>query len=410
MGCFKNAIQFVENPFHLIPSGIENVIQSVAPIALSALGQPELGAGLSAANAYANAPAGQGLGAGLKAGALNYGGSLLSGALGGGGSGTGGGSSIGGLGGSASGGSSSFLGDIGSSLSDAAKNVGNFTGIADVANGIGDAANNLGTSFSNTASDIGNATGLSDLYNSASTGINDLGNGLKSAANSVGNYIGVGNATDGFGNAIPRGSAADLLSGASNSTDGSGLLGSAGIVGRGITSLNNSIGGVGGSTGGSMGNSNGLGGTLATLAGGAGQALLNNQAKNDQLKQITAQQQNLNSFNPAGITSDPGYQFQYDQGLQGLQRQLAAAGGTQSGGALKAATQYGQNYANSAFNDYYNRWASQTGAENQLLANKGNVQANSLLGQGQDLSQTLTNAFNPQSSLASILGKKLLGA
>lgn len=153
----------------------------------------------------------------------------------------------------------------------------------------------------------------------------------------------------------------------------------------------------------------GLGRGLAAAAGGIGQAVLNNQAKNDQLKAIAGQQQNLNTFDPSGITQEPGYQFQYDQGLQGLQRQLAAGGGTQSGAALKAAQQYGQGYANNAFNDFYNRWAAKTGAQNQLLAGKGNVQSNSLLGQGQNLSQTLNNIFNPNQgfSLADLLKQKV---
>lgn len=149
----------------------------------------------------------------------------------------------------------------------------------------------------------------------------------------------------------------------------------------------------------------GLGRALAGAAGGVGQGLAINQAQKDQLKAIAGQQENLNSFDPSGITQDPGYQFQFDQGNQALQRQLAAAGGTQSGAALKAAQQYGQNYANTAFNDYYQRWANETGAQNQLLAGKGNVQSNAILGQGQNLSQTLNNVFNPGqgNSLADIL-------
>lgn len=395
---------FVENPFHLIPSGIENIIQGIAPIALTLAGQPELAAAYSGVNTVAN---GGSVGKGLLNAGLSYGGSQLGSALGGGGAGTstiGGGTSAGVGGGvsGAAGGGSSFFGDIGDGLSSAAKKIGDFTGITDVANGIENAANDVGSSFSDTVKGIGDTTGLSDIYNNASSGLNDIGNGitgafnglgggLKDAANGVGNYIGIGTAA---GSPI-----SDTIPGP---TQGTGLLGTAG---RAISSLNNSIGGT---TGGSVG-TNSLGGTLASLAGGVGQGILNNQAKNDQLKQIAAQQANLGTFDPSGITSDPGYQFQYDQGLQGLQRQLAAGGGTQSGAALKAATQYGQNYANNAFNDYYNRWANRTGAQNQLLANKGNVQANSLLGQGQDISQTLTNAFNPSAGLGNIFKKLLTG-
>lgn len=394
--------KFIENPFHLIPSGIESIIQRIAPIALTALGQPELAAAYSGINTVAN---GGSVGSGLLNAGLSYGGSKLGSALGGGGAGTGT-SSVGGAISGGAGGGSSFFGDIGDGIGSIGKKIGDFTGISDLAGGINSGLNDVGSFFNDTAKSIGDSTGLSDVYNSASSGINGLGSSLKSAANDVGNYIGVGNNLDGFGNAIPRGNAGDLLSGAAQPTNGSGLLGDLGLVGRGISSLNNSIGGS--TTGGNVGTTN-LGGTLATLAGGLGQGVLIDQAKKDQLKQIAAQQANLGTFDPSGITSDPGYQFQYDQGLQGLQRQLAAGGGTQSGAALKAAQQYGQNYANNAFNDYYNRWANQIGAQNQLLANKGNVQSSSLLGQGQNLSQTLTNAFNPQAgfSLADLLKQKV---
>lgn len=137
----------------------------------------------------------------------------------------------------------------------------------------------------------------------------------------------------------------------------------------------------------------GLAKALAGAAGGLGQGLAINQASEDLLKANRGQQQNLTTFDPSGITQDPGYQFQYDQGLQGLQRQLAAGGGTQSGAALKAAQQYGQNYANTAFDDYYRRWAEKTGAQNNLLANRGNIQSNALLGQGSNLSQSLSRIF-----------------
>ena len=60
--------------------------------------------------------------------------------------------------------------------------------------------------------------------------------------------------------------------------------------------------------------------------------------------------------NPSSITSTPGYQFQYDQGLQALSRSSAAAGqgaggtpgaGGGSGNFTTAAQQYGQNFASS---------------------------------------------------------------
>ena len=53
--------------------------------------------------------------------------------------------------------------------------------------------------------------------------------------------------------------------------------------------------------------------------------------------------------NPSSVTSLPGYQFNLDQGTQAVSRQMAAGqnlGSTAEGIAL---TQYGQNYASSAY-------------------------------------------------------------
>lgn len=69
-------------------------------------------------------------------------------------------------------------------------------------------------------------------------------------------------------------------------------------------------------------------------------------------------------FNPEDLASDEGYQFRLGQGMQGLQRQLAASGLGQSGAALKAAQEYGQGLASQEYGDAYNRWL----AQNQQLA------------------------------------------
>lgn len=55
------------------------------------------------------------------------------------------------------------------------------------------------------------------------------------------------------------------------------------------------------------------------------------------------------------VLSDPGYQFGMNQGQQALQRQFAARGGRVSGAAMKAATEYGTNYATTGFNAAYQR-------------------------------------------------------
>lgn len=52
------------------------------------------------------------------------------------------------------------------------------------------------------------------------------------------------------------------------------------------------------------------------------------------------------------IKSTPGYQFQFDQGNQALQRQQAAAGMLQSGNAMTAAVKYGQDFGMSYYDKY----------------------------------------------------------
>lgn len=55
------------------------------------------------------------------------------------------------------------------------------------------------------------------------------------------------------------------------------------------------------------------------------------------------------------MMADPGYQFRLSEGLKALDRQAAARGGLISGGALKAAQRYGQDYASGEYGNAYNR-------------------------------------------------------
>lgn len=55
------------------------------------------------------------------------------------------------------------------------------------------------------------------------------------------------------------------------------------------------------------------------------------------------------------VQLEPGYQFGLDQGQQAINRQTSAAGGRISGAALKAAAQYGTDYATSGYSAAYNR-------------------------------------------------------
>lgn len=89
-------------------------------------------------------------------------------------------------------------------------------------------------------------------------------------------------------------------------------------------------------------------------------------------------------FSMSDYQEDPGYQFRLGEGLKSLDRQAAARGGLISGGALKAAQRYGQDYASNEYTNAFNRY--QTSRSNQLNP------LQSLAGQGQTSSNALGNA------------------
>jgi hypothetical protein len=106
----------------------------------------------------------------------------------------------------------------------------------------------------------------------------------------------------------------------------------------------------------------------------------------------------LNSPFTAGTMASmsPGYQFQLAQGQEGLTRQLAAAGLTGSGGALKDAMRYNQQYAGTAFNNAFQQYTTQ----NQNLFNNLNAQAQ----QGQQAQQFGANLNTNAAQVAGNFG------
>ena len=77
-------------------------------------------------------------------------------------------------------------------------------------------------------------------------------------------------------------------------------------------------------------------------------------------------------FGAADFQADPGYAFRLAEGQKALDRQAAARGGLISGGALKAATRYGQDMGSQEYQNAFNRY--QTNRTNQLQP-LGNLQA-----------------------------------
>lgn len=108
--------------------------------------------------------------------------------------------------------------------------------------------------------------------------------------------------------------------------------------------------------------------------------------------------------NLAELQATPGYQFQLEQGLQGINQQAAARGGLLSGAQLKAANSFAQNQAATGFqaaweraqqayqNAFANRQAQGAMAMQGLGAQQGlNQQAAGLTAQGANLYGNLSN-------------------
>ena len=69
-------------------------------------------------------------------------------------------------------------------------------------------------------------------------------------------------------------------------------------------------------------------------------------------------------FSMGDFQQDPGYAFRLSEGQKALERSAAARGGLISGGAMKAATRYGQDMGSQEYQNAYNRY--QTNRANQL--------------------------------------------
>jgi hypothetical protein len=80
-------------------------------------------------------------------------------------------------------------------------------------------------------------------------------------------------------------------------------------------------------------------------------------------------------FGMSDFQQDPGYAFRLSEGQKALDRSAAARGGLISGGALKAASRYGQDMGSQEYQNAFNRY--QINRSNQLTP------LQSLMGAGQ---------------------------
>lgn len=115
--------------------------------------------------------------------------------------------------------------------------------------------------------------------------------------------------------------------------------------------------------------------------------------------------QDPGDFTMEKFQQDPGYAFRMSEGMKALERTAAARGGLISGGAMKAASRYGQDMASQEYQNAFNRYNQNRGFNSTLFnANRAyqTGQYNTNRNFNTDLYQTnRSNALSPLGTLMS---------
>lgn len=102
-------------------------------------------------------------------------------------------------------------------------------------------------------------------------------------------------------------------------------------------------------------------------------------------------------YTPFGMDqfkADPGYAFRLSEGQKQLDRTAASRGGLLSGGALKAATRYGQEMGSQEYTNAFNRYQTERAARLnplQSLTGMGQTTANQVGQAGQTMATNVGN-------------------
>lgn len=100
-------------------------------------------------------------------------------------------------------------------------------------------------------------------------------------------------------------------------------------------------------------------------------------------------------FDMSQFQADPGYGFRLSEGQKALERSAAARGGLISGGALKAATRFGQEMGSQEYTNAFNRYQAEREARLgplRTLTGMGGTTASNLGSAGQTMASNVGNA------------------
>jgi len=115
-------------------------------------------------------------------------------------------------------------------------------------------------------------------------------------------------------------------------------------------------------------------------------------------------------FGMSQFQQDPGYQFRLSEGLKALDRQAAARGGLISGGALKAAQRYGQDYGSNEYQNAFNRYQTERAAQLQPLQSLAGVGQTTAQQVGQAGQTMATNVGEAQQAAANARASGYVGS
>jgi hypothetical protein len=114
-------------------------------------------------------------------------------------------------------------------------------------------------------------------------------------------------------------------------------------------------------------------------------------------------------FSMADYQADPGYAFRLGEGQKALERSAAARGGLISGGALKAATRYGQDMGSQEYQNAFNRYQTSRANQLQPLGNLMSMGQSAASNQGTAAGNYGTNAGQAYMARGQAMGAGQLG-
>lgn len=135
-----------------------------------------------------------------------------------------------------------------------------------------------------------------------------------------------------------------------------------------------------------------------------------------QVQPAQTQQTAQNAFDT--FRNSTGYQFRLGEGMNALNSGYAGAGTLQSGAAMKAATEYGQNFASNEFGNYMGYLGNQQGvglSGASALAGVGQNYANTISANNNNAGDAAANAAlikgqnNPFANALGVIGGGFLG-